>query len=138
MVELIEGRGFSVNISGIGKRIISLREQKDWSQRELAKRVDLNPSVMNRIELEERPIKDYELDMIASVLQTSTDYLLGRELSEPKAAYNAPEAAMTIMQLLGMSRDTVQELHTMSQEDLNEIKTHIDYIIYRSRTRRQQ
>jgi len=62
----------------IGKRIISLRENKGWNQRELANRVGLNASVMNRIELEERPIKDIELINLANVLECSTDYLLGR------------------------------------------------------------
>lgn len=62
----------------IGKRIISLRENKGWNQRELANRVGLNPSVMNRIELEDRPIKDNELIKLANVLDCSTDYLLGR------------------------------------------------------------
>lgn len=57
---------------------MSLREEKGWSQRELARRVNLNPSVMNRIELSERPIKDQELAKIADVLDVTTDYLLGR------------------------------------------------------------
>ncbi|OXS70203.1 hypothetical protein B1B04_18745 [Lysinibacillus sp. KCTC 33748] len=62
----------------IGKRIISLRENKGWTQRELANRVSLNVSVMNRIELNERPVKDSELINLANVLGVSTDYLLGR------------------------------------------------------------
>ncbi|SET95642.1 Helix-turn-helix domain-containing protein [Salinibacillus kushneri] len=62
----------------VGKRIIKLRENKGWNQRELSRRVDLNPSVMNRIELGERPIKDHELDKIATALEVTTDYILGR------------------------------------------------------------
>ena len=61
----------------IGKRIVRLREMKGWSQREIANRVKLNVSVMNRIESGERPIKDHELVEIARVLDTSSDYLLG-------------------------------------------------------------
>jgi transcriptional regulator with XRE-family HTH domain len=45
-------------VKDIGNRIIHLRESKSWSQRELANRIGLNVSVMNRIELGERPIKD--------------------------------------------------------------------------------
>src|SRR5690625_1079211 len=71
-------RGIIMNDTKTGQRIVNLRENKNWSQRELAKRVDLNASVMNRIESGERPIKDFELDKIASVLDTTTDYLLGR------------------------------------------------------------
>lgn len=62
----------------IGHRIISLRESKGWNQRELAKRVNLNASVMNRIESGERPIKDHELAKISDVLEVKSDYLLGR------------------------------------------------------------
>lgn len=62
----------------IGKRIVSLREIKGWTQRELANRVNLNVSVMNRIESNERPVKDTELINFANVLDVSTDYLLGR------------------------------------------------------------
>ncbi len=62
----------------IGKRIVKLRETKGWSQRELSRRVDLNPSVMNRIELGDRPIKDHELYKFADVLEVTADYLLSR------------------------------------------------------------
>lgn len=61
----------------INKRIISLREKKNWSQKELAKRININQSVMNRIESGERPIKDEELYKIAIALDCSADYLLG-------------------------------------------------------------
>ncbi|MDY0407234.1 helix-turn-helix transcriptional regulator [Virgibacillus sp. 179-BFC.A HS] len=61
----------------IGQRIVNLRENKNWSQRELARRVGLNVSVMNRIESGERPIKDHELIKIATVLNVKSDYLLG-------------------------------------------------------------
>lgn len=55
-----------------------MREKRGWTQKELANRVNLNVSVMNRIESNERPIKDNELLNLANVLDVSTDYLLGR------------------------------------------------------------
>lgn len=61
----------------IGKRIVHLRESKGWTQREIAMRIKLNVSVMNRIESGERPVKDQELADIARVLDTTSDYLLG-------------------------------------------------------------
>lgn len=61
----------------IGKRIVHLRESKGWTQREIAQRIKLNVSVMNRIESGERPVKDQELADIARVLDTTSDYLLG-------------------------------------------------------------
>ncbi|MFT8363745.1 MAG: helix-turn-helix transcriptional regulator [Sporolactobacillus sp.] len=60
------------------EKIVTLREKKGWSQREFAKRVGLDPSVMNRIEVGKRPIKDDELTKIADVLDVSIDYIIGR------------------------------------------------------------
>lgn len=62
----------------VGKKIISLREKKGWTQKELANRVNINVSVMNRIESNERPVKDNELLALANILECTTDYLLGR------------------------------------------------------------
>ncbi|MEB5469728.1 helix-turn-helix domain-containing protein [Virgibacillus pantothenticus] len=66
---------FALNV---GTRIVQLREANGWSQRELAKRLEVNPSVMNRIESGERPMKDHELNKLANVFYVTSDYLLGR------------------------------------------------------------
>jgi len=129
-----------VNISGIGSRIISLREDKNWSQRGLAKRVGISPSVMNRIELEERPIKDFELDILASVLETTTDYLLGRELYEVKVTYNPDKKINNRYYSLGINhipKQLVEKLQQVQPEDMEEIKRHIDYVIYRRKEKNQ-
>lgn len=123
-----------MKLSGIGNRIINLRENKNWSQRELARRVGINPSVMNRIELEERPIKDFELDILASVLDTTTDYLLGRELQEEKLVYQSPEGLSQLFDSLGIdhiSKQLIEILQKVHPEDVDEIKKHIEYVIYR-------
>lgn len=62
----------------IGERITELRENKNMTQKELADKIKLNKSVMNRIESGERPIRETELSSIADALEVSTDYLLGR------------------------------------------------------------
>lgn len=62
----------------IGKRIIVLREKKGWNQRDLANKIGINASVMNRIESENRPIKDEELLKLSNVLECTSDYLLGK------------------------------------------------------------
>ncbi|HLR88448.1 MAG TPA: helix-turn-helix domain-containing protein [Atopostipes sp.] len=67
-----------ITIKSIGERIINLRENKDWNQRDLARKIGLNFSVMNRIESGERAIRDHELDSIATALGVTTDYILGR------------------------------------------------------------
>lgn len=69
----------------IGERITELRENKNMTQKELADKIKLNKSVMNRIESGERPIRETELSSIADALEVSTDYLLGR--IEPEKYY---------------------------------------------------
>lgn len=61
----------------VGEIIQLLRDENGLNQKELAKKVGLSQSVMNRIELGTRPVRDEELKKIAEVLDTTTDYLLG-------------------------------------------------------------
>ena len=61
------------------KRIIDLRESKDWSQAELARRLGLDKSVMNKIENGTRKISSEELRRLSAILDVSSDYLLGRD-----------------------------------------------------------
>lgn len=60
----------------VGERIISLREKKNWNQKELAHAININVSVMNRIEKGTRSLTDIEIVKIAGVFGISTDYLL--------------------------------------------------------------
>jgi transcriptional regulator with XRE-family HTH domain len=62
----------------IGERIVLLREKKGWKQNEFAEIVNINVSVMNRIEKGTRPITDSEIIKIADALEVSTDLLLGK------------------------------------------------------------
>jgi transcriptional regulator with XRE-family HTH domain len=60
----------------IGERIALLRDKKGWKQKDLADKVNLNVSVMNRIEKGTRPLNDSEIIKIAAALEVSTEYLL--------------------------------------------------------------
>ncbi|MDX9816377.1 MAG: helix-turn-helix transcriptional regulator [Smithellaceae bacterium] len=61
-----------------GERIRRLREEKDWSQIELAKKANINNSVLSRIEASKRPIEDELLVKFAEIFNVTTDYLLCR------------------------------------------------------------
>ena len=79
-----------------GERIKSAREDKDILQQELANVINMNVSVLSRIEKGIRPIRDDELVRIARALQVSTDYLLGTEKDKLMSAdgyYHDPEVA---------------------------------------------
>lgn len=70
----------------LGRVIQILREENDLDQKDLADKIGVSYSVMNRIELGTRPTRDEELKKIAEVLDVSVDYLLGR--SKIRNPYN--------------------------------------------------
>lgn len=73
-----------------GRRIAQLREEKGLSQLEFAHKVNINNSVMNRIEKGIRPIRDDELIAISKCLGVSIDYLLGNSTSKELPGSNLP------------------------------------------------
>ncbi|EAC8843134.1 helix-turn-helix domain-containing protein [Listeria monocytogenes] len=80
----------------VNKMIVNLREKRNISQRELANRIGINKSVMNRIESGERDVRAHELEAIANYFNVSTDYLLGRskqnDIADTIAAHIDPDA----------------------------------------------
>lgn len=82
-----------------GRRIAQLREEKGLSQLEFAHKVNINNSVMNRIEKGIRPIRDDELIAISKCLGVSIDYLLGN--APAKAAQSNPAGHGVRIPVLG-------------------------------------
>lgn len=70
----------------LGEKVHLLRRRLDWTQRELARVACINLNTVARIERDE--IRDPSGQMIlrlARALETTTDYLLGREEVEEEA-----------------------------------------------------
>lgn len=63
----------------IGTRIRKLREQKGMTQAELAKKIMVDKSVMNRIEIGARLVRNDELLSLSHVFNVSTDFILGNK-----------------------------------------------------------
>ncbi|MCH5384658.1 XRE family transcriptional regulator [Limosilactobacillus reuteri] len=85
-------------------RIVDLREKKNITQTELAKKMDLDKSSMSKIENGTRKVSSDEVAKLANIFNVSTDYLLGRkELSKADQVHNATvdEALGTIMSFEG-------------------------------------
>lgn len=74
---MLNQKGLTAVKGNIGSRIKRLRDQRGWSQRELAKHVDMNHSVLSRIESNKRPVTTEELNKFAEVFEVHTDYLSG-------------------------------------------------------------
>lgn len=60
------------------KRIKELREQKQWTQKDIAEKLGLKQPHYYRYESGERDIPTELLIKIADTFETSTDYILGR------------------------------------------------------------
>lgn len=62
-----------------GERISTLRESRNVLQKELARAINVDPVVLNRIEKGKRSARGEEIRAIADYFNVSTDYLLGRD-----------------------------------------------------------
>lgn len=62
----------------VGEKITMLRESNGVLQKELAKAIDIDPVVLNRIEKNKRPIRGDEVKAVADFFNVTADYLLGR------------------------------------------------------------
>lgn len=130
-------------LSDIGLRIINLREKRNWSQRELARRVGLNASVMNRIELGERPIKDFELDKIASTLDTTTDYLLGRT-NNPNPSnddFNPINEINKLLKKYDIDQSgffDIEKWEAMGPEEIKQLERYFEFIVQEAQKKNKQ
>ena len=66
-------------IAGLPEKIKKLREKNGFSQREVAKYLDVSPSIISGYETGERTPSVEMLLSLSNLYQCSTDYLLGRE-----------------------------------------------------------
>ncbi len=102
-------------------RLVDLRSLMGFTQEGFAKKIGLNKSTYNRIELGSRQCKVNELVTISKTLGVSTDYLLGLDVREVAllgkvnfllvTAYNkAPKRTKIIVDLLlGMDKKDGEE-----------------------------
>ncbi len=67
------------NTSDIGRRLRRLREIKGWETNRLAQEAGLSQSYIYKLEHDDRPnVAGVVLSRLATVLGTTTDYLVGR------------------------------------------------------------
>lgn len=72
----------------LGERIKALRERREWTQTELAKKIGISKSVMSRIESGKKPVDDLLLIKFVELFDTTSDYLLGLSLLNKKDNLN--------------------------------------------------
>ncbi|QKE72686.1 helix-turn-helix transcriptional regulator [Arthrobacter citreus] len=115
----------------IGERIKNLREKKNWSQKELATRVKLHTSVLNRIENNTRPIKDEELLSFANIFDTTTDFILGRSLSANLPEKNSLTEIQKLVSANGIENISffdIEKWKNLSAAEIELVKQHFEMV----------
>jgi transcriptional regulator with XRE-family HTH domain len=118
------------------ERIKQLREERGYTQKDIANAVKLNISVYQKIELGSRPIREIELASIADFFNISTDFLLGRT-SDPTAPQNDQEeigdSILSHFRLntADMEVEDIEEL----EEELNE---YMDFLVQRAKAKKNK
>ena len=103
----------------VGERIADLRSVKGWNQKELAKRMELAPSQLSRLESgETKNISGDILVKLAKEFHVSTDYILGLTTVSVPKSYDISE--------LGLSEGAIKGLvtGTVNAEILNRLMEH--------------
>ncbi|WP_349407948.1 helix-turn-helix transcriptional regulator [Pseudalkalibacillus sp. SCS-8] len=75
-------------MSVIGHRIKKLREQRNWSQLTLSKKIGINNSVLSRIEAGKRNVEDDLITKFVELFEVTSDYLLGYTDNPDKTVTN--------------------------------------------------
>jgi HTH-type transcriptional regulator, competence development regulator len=77
----------------LGSRIRDLRKKYDLTQHDIAEKIGMGRSNFGHIENDRVVPSSEDLQHIADILHTTTDYLLGRSPAEPVYAGAVPEWA---------------------------------------------
>ena len=93
-------------IEGLPTKLKDLREQYHYSQKEVANRLNISPSIVSGYETGERTPSTEILLKISSLYQCSTDYLLGRVTTPPTTIALDTE---------GLNQEQIQALQTLIQ-----------------------
>ncbi|OIJ07644.1 hypothetical protein BKP35_18340 [Anaerobacillus arseniciselenatis] len=62
----------------IGQRIEKIMQNRGWNQKQLAEKVKINTSVLNRIIKGTRPVHHDELAVFSSILEVDSNFLIGK------------------------------------------------------------
>ncbi len=103
----------------VGSKLKTLREERDLSQIEVAEALNINNSVLSRIENSKRPVEDDLLSKFAQFYGVTSDYLLGL-VNKPNQTRDIPQ---TVAPYLPEGFDK------LSPEARKEVLDYIDYIM---------
>ena len=87
-------------VKGLPERLREQREVNGLSQRSVAKRLDVSPSIISGYETGERTPSAENLLALSYLYRCSTDYLLGREAVSMDAVINVGELTPNQVRLI--------------------------------------
>lgn len=77
-----------------GGRLKQLRRQNNYTQKQVADFLEIDPSYLSKIENGERKLNDVAFDKLCLLYDCSSDYILGEcdDYETPKLAFRSQEA----------------------------------------------
>ncbi|OIU71027.1 helix-turn-helix domain-containing protein [Rossellomorea aquimaris] len=127
-------------MSSLGSNIRKLREKENLSQKDFAKKIGISNVVLSRYEKDERK-PDYDmLNKIADYFDVSVDYLLGRE-EKVKSKEDSLDEVNKLVKEYGIEQFgffDIEKWKDLSQEDIEEIKKHFEYVVFQAKQRNKQ
>lgn len=96
-------------INGLPERLRSLREKYGFSQREIAKRLNISPSVVSGYENGEKTPSLEVLIAISDIYCCSTDYLLGKKPTDIRTTIDVSELSSKQIQAIARVVESMKE-----------------------------
>lgn len=96
-------------INGLPNRLRELRTKSGLSQRTVAKRLNVSPSIISSYETGERTPSTENLLSLSYLYHCTTDYLLGRESVSQQSVVNVNGLSLKQIQLLQGLVDSMRE-----------------------------
>lgn len=120
-------------MKSVGERIRYLRNQKEWSLRELEKRTGINYSVLSRIESGKRAITDEEIKIFSDIFDVSSDFILGRT---DNMELTIEEKLDRALQLRDGEKIYFYDMEGLSDDDIEMLKKQIE--LYREMSEKRK
>jgi HTH-type transcriptional regulator, competence development regulator len=121
----------------LGETIAKLRKEKGLSQYELADRLGFSRGKLSNYEQGSRQ-PDYDtLKKIADYFDVSIDHLLGRE-EKGKTKEDSLDEINKLVKEYGIEQFgffDIEKWKDLSQEDIEEIKKHFEYVVFQAKQR---
>ncbi|MCC8152675.1 MAG: helix-turn-helix domain-containing protein [Lachnospiraceae bacterium] len=96
-------------INGLPQKLKTLRNQYGYSQKQVAAKLGVSPSIVSGYETGERTPSTEILLALSYLYQCSTDYLLGRQVSTPSIVLNTTDLTERQIQAIHTLIESIQD-----------------------------